>query len=80
VLYVAGKDFEEGRFACAVRADDTVAVAGSEFEVHVLEEGALAESEGEVGDRDQLRRLLVGILWPGCREGMAPFPEIRIIF
>ena len=39
-LEFARKDLEEGRLAGAVRADDSVAVAALEREVHFLEENA----------------------------------------
>ncbi|MNN81822.1 hypothetical protein D3C81_1986840 [compost metagenome] len=34
---LAGQDFQEGRFARAVGSDKTVAVAGCEFYVYILE-------------------------------------------
>ena len=46
---LAGKEIEEGRLAGPVRPDDAVAVAGSKFEVDVLEEHAFAEGEREIG-------------------------------
>ncbi len=46
---VAGDDFEEGRFACAVGTDDAVAVAGCELEIYVVKQDALAKLEGYIG-------------------------------
>jgi hypothetical protein len=48
-LDLAGEELEEGGLARAVRPDDSVAVAGSEFEADVLEERALPEGERELG-------------------------------
>ncbi len=51
-LNLARKDLEKGGFAGAVGADEAIAVAGGELDVHVLEENPLAVGEGDVGCAD----------------------------
>jgi hypothetical protein len=46
----ARKDLEEGRLAGAVRADDSVAVATLEGEVHFLEEDAATVLKTDIRD------------------------------
>ena len=45
---------EEGGFARAVGADDAVAVAGGELQVHVLEQGLLVEGHAQVRNDDHV--------------------------
>ena len=56
-LQVPGEDAEEGGLPRAVGTDDAVAVTGSEFQVHVLEQGLSAEIETDVIDCDHTRFL-----------------------
>ncbi len=51
-LQFPGEDAQEGGLAGAVCADDAVAVAGGELQVHVLEEGLAAEVEAQIVDND----------------------------
>jgi hypothetical protein len=51
-LQLTGKDIEKRGLAGAVRADDALAVAGSELAVDVLEQDPIAEGESEVADGD----------------------------
>jgi hypothetical protein len=48
-LQQAGEDFHEGGFACAVGADEAVAVPLAEFDGNVFEQGLGPELHGDVG-------------------------------
>ena len=52
---VATDDFHEGRLAATIRADQAVAVAFTEFDRDVLEQGFGAELDSEVSGRDHGR-------------------------
>ena len=56
-LQIPGEDPQEGGLSGAVGADDAVAVAGGELQVHVLEQGLSAEIETDVIDCDHTRFL-----------------------
>ena len=58
-LQVPGEDAQKGGLAGAVGADDAVAVAGDEFQVHVLEQGLPGEVQGDVVDCDHGGSFLV---------------------
>ena len=47
-FHLAGQDFQKGRFAGAVGADQTVTVSRRELDVHILEQDAFAELQGQV--------------------------------
>ena len=50
-LQLAGEDLDKGGFARAVCADDAVAVAGRELQVHARKEHGRPELDGEIVDR-----------------------------
>ena len=53
-LQIAGEDAKEGGLPRSVGADDTVAVAGDKFQVHVLEQRLSAEVQTDVVDSDHV--------------------------
>ena len=59
-LQVAGEDAEEGGLPRAVGSDDAVAVAGGEFQVHMLEQGLAGEVDADVADCDHSSSFLLG--------------------
>ena len=56
-LHFAAQKLEKGRFTCAVCADDTVAVAGGEFDIDILKELAPAEGQSKVVCLQHSRRM-----------------------
>ena len=60
LLYLPGKELEEGGFSGAVRAYDAVAISGGEFEIDVLEKHAFAEGKAKIADRDQWGSFFAG--------------------
>ena len=56
-LQLAGEDAQEGGLAGTVGADDAVAVAGQELQVHVLEQPLAAKLHAEIVDSDHFKLL-----------------------
>ena len=88
-LQIPGEDAEEGGLAGAVGADDAVAVAGNELQLHVLEQGLAAEVHAYIVDCDHVgilssrsprfsRRLLLLSVIAGQRSGRQTVPRRRI--
>ena len=57
-LQIPGEDFQEGGLAGAVGADDAVAVALGELQVHVGKEGLAAVGQRQVGNSDHVELLI----------------------
>ena len=57
-LQLAGEDFQKGGFASAVGADDAVAVAPGELQVHVGEQGGALIAQGQIRNSNH-----VGLLY-----------------
>ena len=85
-LQIPGEDAEEGGLAGAVGADDAVAVAGNELQLHVLEQGLAAEVHAYIVDCDHVgilssrsprfsRRLLLLSVIAGQRSGRQTVPR-----
>ena len=49
-IQLAGEDPQEGGLACAIGADDAVAVAGQELQVNMLEQPLAAKLHTEIAD------------------------------
>ena len=62
-LQIPGEDAQKGGLAGAVGADDAVAVAGDELEVHVLEERLAGEVQGDVVDSDHSGSFLKSLVF-----------------
>ena len=58
-IQLAGENAQEGGLTRAVGADDAVAVAGQELQVHVLEQPLAAELHTEVGNSDHFKLLII---------------------
>jgi hypothetical protein len=58
-LEFPGQYLEEGRLARSVGADDAVAIARHEFKVDILEQDALAKTELQFADIDQVNFLMM---------------------
>ena len=69
-LQIAGEDAQEGGLACAVRADDAIAVAGDELQVHVLKQRLPAEVQRDIVDCNHafVRLLLYYFAGPPVRR------------
>ena len=85
-LQIPGEDAEEGGLAGAVGADDAVAVAGNELQLHVLEQGLATEVHAYIVDCDHVgilssrslrfsRRLLLLSVIAGQRSKRQPVPR-----
>ena len=85
-LQIPGEDAEEGGLASAVGADDAVAVAGNELQLHVLEQGLATEVHAYIVDCDHVgilssrslrfsRRLLLLSVIAGQRSKRQPVPR-----
>ena len=88
-LQIPGEDPQEGGLSGAVGADDAVAVAGNELQLHVLEQGLAAEVHAYIVDCDHVgilssrsprfsRRLLLLSVIAGQRSGRQTVPRRRI--
>ena len=53
-IQLAGEDAKEGGFACAVGADDAVAVAGQKLQVNMLEQPLAAKLHAEIRNCDHI--------------------------
>ena len=58
-LQLAGEDFQEGGFTRAVGADDAVAVALGELEIHVGKEGLAAVGQAQIGNCNHVVLLMI---------------------
>ena len=58
-LQIAGEHPEERGLACAVGADDAVAVAGGKLQIHVLKQGLTAEVDADVIDSNHSDSFLI---------------------